>query len=252
MWRARMNRREFARCSAAGLLGAAGWRPALDDGRLRARPQRPSETVRPGEYPLGLSSSARDGVLYVPASYRPDRPAPLVLALHGATGSGLRQLSGWRESSEANGYLVVAPDSRAGTWDGAQGGFGADVTFIDSALMSVFRRCNIAADRMAIAGFSDGASYAISLGLVNGDLFQKVVAFSAGFIVPGEWTGQPKFFVSHGRSDPILPIDMAGRRLVTLLRRGGYSVTYREFDGGHEVPAEIRGEAVTWMLNAEG
>jgi len=246
---ARMSRRAFARLSATCLLGAAGWRTGLDDGRLRARPRRPSETVEPGEHALGLSSG-RDGLLYVPASYRPDHPAPLVLALHGATGSGLRQLSAWRESSEANGFVVLAPDSRAGTWDGARGGFGADVTFLDSALMSVFRRCNVAADRMTIAGFSDGASYALSIGLVNGDLFQKVVAFSAGFIVPGEWTGQPKFFVSHGRSDPILPIDLAGRRLVTLLRRGGYSVTYREFDGGHEVPAAIRAEAVGWM--AEG
>ena len=76
------------------------------------------------------------------------------------------------------------------------------------------------------------------------------MAFSPGFVVPGEWTGQPKFFLSHGRADRILPIDQASRRLVTVLRRGGYSVTYREFDGGHEVPAGVRGEAVEWMLTS--
>jgi phospholipase/carboxylesterase len=245
-----MSRREFTRVTATGLLGVTGWR-TQDDGRLRARPRRPSDLIAPGEHALGLSSG-RDGLVYVPASYRPDHPAPLVLALHGATGSGLRQLAGWRESSEANGFIVLAPDSRAGTWDGADGGFGPDVTFIDSALMTVFRRCSVAADRLIIAGFSDGASYALSMGLVNGDLFRRVVAFSPGFIVPGTWTGEPKFFVSHGRSDPILNIDRASRRLVTVLRRGGYSVTYREFDGGHEVPAGIRAEAVGWMLTADG
>ncbi len=243
-----MSRREFARVAATGLLGAAGWRRAAPgDGRLRSRPRRPSAAVAPGEHALELAAG-RDGLLYLPASYRPDRPAPLVLALHGAGGSGLRQLAGWRESSEANGFIVLAPDSRADTWDGALGGFGPDVTFIDGALGNVFGRCNVDADRMIVAGFSDGASYALSLGLVNGDLFRKVVAFSPGFIVPGEWTGKPGFFVSHGRADPILPIDRASRRLVWLLRTGGYSVTFREFDGGHEVPAAIRSEAVDWML----
>ena len=119
--RARMSRREFARFTAGGLLGAAGWRPAPDDGRLRARPGRPTGTIAPGEHALQLATG-RDGLLYVPASYRPEWPAPLVLALHGATGSGLRQLGGWRESSESGGFIVLAPDSRAGTWDGALGG----------------------------------------------------------------------------------------------------------------------------------
>jgi len=244
-----MSRREFAGRSAAGLLGATGWRWATDDGRLRARPRRPTATVVPGEHALELAGG-RDGLLYVPASYRPDRAAPLVLALHGATGNGLRQLGGWRAAAEAHGFIVVAPDSRGGTWDAVRGGFGPDVTFIDSALASVFRRCHVDATRMIIAGFSDGASYALTLGLINGDLFQKVVAYSPGFIVPGEWTGQPKLFLSHGRADPILPIDQASRRLVVLLRRGGYSVTYREFDGGHEVPEAIRSEAVEWMLTS--
>lgn len=59
------------------------------------------------------------------------------------------------------------------------------MTFIDSALASVFRRCNVDAGRIIIAGFPDGASFALPLGLVNGDLFRKVVAFSPGFVVLG-------------------------------------------------------------------
>jgi phospholipase/carboxylesterase len=35
---------------------------------------------------------------------------------------------------------------------------------------------------VALGGFSDGASYALSLDLTNGDLFASLIAFSPGFI----------------------------------------------------------------------
>jgi len=51
---------------------------------------------------------------------------------------------------------------------------------------------------VAIQGFSDGASYALSLGLTNGDLFTHVIAFSPGFAAPAEQRGRPRIYVSHG------------------------------------------------------
>jgi predicted esterase len=101
--------------------------------------------------------------------------------------------------------------------------------------------------RLAVGGFSDGATYALSLGLINGDLFQRVVAYSPGFIVEGETHGKPRFFFSHGTSDDILPIDRCSRRIVPELRRRGYDVTFREFDGGHEMPPAIASEGMAWL-----
>lgn len=199
--------------------------------------------------PLELSPSGRDGVVYVPASYRADRPVPFVLWLHGAGGAGHFAIENfWKAACDARGMVVLAPDSRDRTWDGILGGFGPDITFINGALAHVFSRVAVDPARMVIAGFSDGASYALSLGLVNGDVFQRTAAFSPGFIVPGEWRGSPSFFVSHGRADNILPIDVAGRRVVTMLQRGGYRVRYREFDGGHTVPPDIRQEGIDFLL----
>jgi phospholipase/carboxylesterase len=244
------DRRDFIRLVAGGLLVAGGrprWRLS-GDGRLRARPGRVTGTLRPGLSQLGLATSGRDGVLYVPASYSPDRAAPLVLALHGAGGRGERQVQGWIPHADEKGFVVLAPDSRGGTWDVVTGDFGADVAFIDEALASVFSRCRVDAARLILGGFSDGATSALSLGLINGDLFPRVVAFSAGFVVPGTPHGAPRFFLSHGRADDILPIDQAGRRVRTQLERAGYRVTYREFDGGHTVLDDVRREAVEWML----
>jgi predicted esterase len=100
--------------------------------------------------------------------------------------------------------------------------------------------------RISVGGFSDGATYALSLGLINGDLFHRVVAFSPGFVVPGLPHGKPRIFISHGTADPILPIDQCSRVIVPGLRRLGYDITYREFEGRHEVPADIAREGMRW------
>src|SRR6185437_10263918 len=138
-------------------------------------------------------------------------------------------------------------DSRGPTWDVIIGGYGPDVQFIDRALAQTYDTCAIAPKRIAMGGFSDGASYALSLGLTNGDLFSHIIAFSPGFMVPLERRGQPHIFVAHGVNDQILPIDRCGRRVVRALRHAGYDVDYHEFDGPHTVPPEIASGAVTWL-----
>src|SRR5688500_10592739 len=120
-----------------------------------------------------------------------------------------------------------------------RGGFVTDVEMLDRTLARVFETVAVDPARIAIGGFSDGATYALSLGLINGDLFRRIVAFSPGFVVDGAWAGRPTCFVSHGVADATLPIDRCSRRIVADLRRRGYDVTFREFDGGHEMPDAI-------------
>jgi phospholipase/carboxylesterase len=97
-------------------------------------------------------------------------------------------------------------------------------------------------------GFSDGASYALSLGLANADLFTHVLAFSPGFVVPARPARTPSVYVSHGRADDVLPIARTTRRIVPRLRAAGIPVQVHEFDGGHTVPARIAEEAVRHFL----
>ena len=116
--------------------------------------------------------------------------------------------------------------------------------FLESGLIG---RAEVDPKRLAVGGFSDGASYALSLGLTNGDLFTHVLAFSPGFMAPGDSHGKPRLFLSHGTDDRVLPIDQCSRRVVPQVRRAGYDVTYREFDGPHTVPEEVAREAVDWF-----
>ena len=259
-----MGRRNFLKLAAgaaagiasAGLLsacqvgnadgGAAG---ETQEGRLLARPAPlpPGATAPTGLQRLGLDPE-RDGLLYVPPSYDAARPAPLALMLHGAGGDARGGLSPFLGLAEGAGLVLLAPESRGNTWDVLVGGYGPDVRFIDRALELAFGRLAVDEGRLAVAGFSDGASYGLSLGLTNGDLFGRVIAFSPGFSAPAAQRGEPRVFVSHGTRDRVLPIERTSRRIVAQLEQEGYEVRYREFDGPHTVPEDIAREALGWWL----
>src|SRR5215216_7107963 len=233
--------------SMAGQIEQDAGTPGPEEGRLLARPGQPTETVSPGLHPLGLDRD-RDALLYVPAGYQPDQPAPFALSLHGAGGNETSGLYPLRDLADEAGLILLSPASRQPTWDVIRGGYGPDVAFIDRALAAAFARCAVDSELLALAWFSDGASYALSLGITNGDLFRAVMAFSPGFMAPADQRGEPRIFISHGTNDQVLAIDRTSRRIVPQLERAGYDVLYLEFDGPHTVPPEIAREALNWFL----
>jgi len=211
---------------------------------------RPSLGESGGQHrPFGVGTG-RDGILYVPDTA--ERRAPMMVFLHGAGGSGQRELRLILAAADRYGVVVAAPDSRGTSWDVMSGAMGPDVAFIDQVLDAVADGCDVDTAMASVGGVSDGASYALCVGLANGDVFDSVIAFSPGFAGAAELVGRPRLFVSHGTADPILPIDTCSRRLVPALRDLGYDVTYQEFDGGHTVPPEIADEAVRWWLSPGG
>jgi phospholipase/carboxylesterase len=250
----RVTRRRFG-ITAGGALASVTFGQAClvatktaSDGRLTARPSTGIVTsLKSG--PLGLGGGDRDGVIQMPAAPA-DGPIPLLVFLHGAGQSGAGLLRRIGPAADRAGVAVLAPDSRGTTWDAIRDSFGDDVAFLNRALEHVFTRLAVDPARVALGGFSDGASYAISLGLANGDLFPRIAAFSPGFVISAEPHGHPRFFVSHGTADQILPIDQCSRIIVPRLRSLGYDVTFREFEGRHEMPADIAGDALKWIATA--
>lgn len=194
---------------------------------------------------LGLDE-VRDAILQLPAKAA-GAPLPLLVLCHGAGGSAEGVLERLGPAPAEAGVAVLAPYSRGSSWDAIRDGFGHDVAFLNRALERVFDTVAVDPERLAIGGFSDGATYGLSLGLVNGDLFSRVVAFSPGFVIDRMPRGTPRIFISHGRDDPILPIDRCGRRIASELRKRGYDVTFREFGGGHEIPPDIALAAMRWF-----
>ena len=219
------------------------------DGRLLARPAQRGTNAAAGMHRVGIVAQ-RDAFLYVPPTYQANRPAPLVLVLHGAGGDAQRSLGYLQALADQHTLLLLSPASRGRTWDVILGGYGPDVARIDQALRQVFSHYTVDPQHLAIGGFSDGASYALSVGLTNGDLWTHVLAFSPGFLAPARQQGTPRAFISHGTQDTVLPIDRCSRRIVPQLQQAGYDVVYREFDGPHTVPPAIAREAVAWLVAA--
>jgi len=131
-----------------------------------------------------------------------------------------------------------------------RGPLGPDVAFLDAALALAFASAPVDPARIVLAGFSDGASAALTLGLANGDRFTHVAAFAPGFLTPLPPVGRPAIFVTHGTHDRVLPIDRCSRRVVPALRAAGYTVRYQEFDGGHIIAPRQLLAALGWLHGA--
>ena len=243
-----ITRRELAvMATGIALAGGNAALAAEDPRRLSARPGGASAPAAAGLHPLKMRTG-RDALLYIPESARQFERAPLLISLHGATRNSDRGIELFRKTSDELGFAVLAPASEERTWDAIGGEFGPDPAFINQAMAKAYGMIAIDPSRVAMAGFSDGASYSLSIGLANGDMFCAVFGFSPGVIVPGEFRGHPPVFISHGTADQVLPIDPCSRRIVPALKGAGYEVTYKEFDGPHTLPPDIAGEAMRWFL----
>ena len=249
--RTHFDRREFCAIAGTALVSfavgsscRAGGSLISSDGRLTVRPHKVVKSGGSGRITLGLDQD-RDAVLQLPSTAIAN--VPLLIMLHGA-GQTADDMFGYLGSTnEEAGVAVLAPHSRDYTWDGIGGSFGRDIDFLNQALERTFDIAAVDPARIVLGGFSDGASYAVSLGLINGDVFSRVLAFSPGFVVDGFPRGKPRIFISHGTRDHILPINSCGRRIALGLTARGYDVTFREFDGDHEIPSAIAREGMSWI-----
>lgn len=249
-----MNRRE-----ALQLLGVATVAPSLlsclGDGPTERRPPtvdrlvaRPPATpvvrsVAPGTTRV-VATGAAEALLHVPPAPASDAPMPLMLFMHGAGRSVDALVQAHAPIADELGVAVLAPYSVDYTWDVISGASSGDAKRIDVLLERVFARIPVSPARIAISGFSDGATYALALGRANGDFFRGITAYAPGYLLDVAAVGRPPVRIAHGTNDTVLPIDATSRRIVPALEAAGYPVRYREFVGPHAVHLETLREAL--------
>jgi phospholipase/carboxylesterase len=114
-----------------------------------------------------------------------------------------------------------------------------------------------APERVVLAGFSQGAMLALDVALAGAPGVDRVAALSGVLLaesVPGlraVHAVRPAVFIAHGRHDPVLPF-AEGELAKGLLERNGYTVTWRPFEGGHEIPRAVVSELGTFIFAAQG
>lgn len=241
----------FHRFATLLTLGAA---LACDDGptppdqalidalTVTTQPAAPTQEAAKGTTLLGLASP-RDGWLYVPSLYVHTTPTPLVVMLHDADGSA-SYWDDYKAFADTYGVALLAIDSRYQTWDGIQtSNFGVDVDFLEEALEFTFDRVNVDPTRISIAGFGDGASYALTLGIANAALFTRVLAHTPALLQTPFARGFPKILVTAGINDDVVPWTTTRDNVVIGLNRQGFTVEFVTYDGGHSVPTDVRNHA---------
>src|SRR6476646_2233331 len=204
--------------------------------------------------------SGRNGLLYIPPDHA--EPWPLLILLHKAGGSASEWFSAsgsYAPYADRGRFIILAPESPGQSWGTGAKKWGYDYVAINRALEEAFARCAIDRSRLAIGGFSDGASYALSLGLANGDVFGYIVGFSPGFIVKAHARGRmgsnnevqiPLVYIAHGTADNVLPIASTSRIFASSLRKNGYKVEFHEFSGSHHLSRQVVDQAMTWLTRA--
>ena len=227
--------------------------PSLLDGPLTGRLEfRPGAEPTAAPLPSGRHAlrfpEGREAVLVVPDGLPADTPLPLLVMCHGAGGEANRVLPHLVPHARARRCLLLAPQSMYATWDIVIGGHGPDLQRLEGALAIVAAHFRLNPARLALAGFSDGGSYALSVGVTNGDAFSHVIALSAGFMNTFTQAGRPRVFLGHGRADRQLPIETSAHPHARRLLESGHDLTLQPFDGDHEIVPWVVERAVDFFL----
>jgi predicted esterase len=130
-----------------------------------------------------------------------------------------------------------------------------DLDFLEYAYDQIFRRYPVDAERLGLLGYSDGASYALSVGLSNPELFRAVMAWAAGFVAieheaAAQDTRRPAVLIEYGTHDELFPFEQVAVPMREQLEAFGCTVTFRVDQGGRHWPSgEFQDEALDWFFS---
>ena len=186
---------------------------------------------------------------YVPTGVT--APAPLIVLLHGAGGNAREFLDQFKRTADERRIVLLSIQSNGPTWAVRKPNEReADVANIKAAIRELTGKKSVVAGRATVMGFSDGASYALSVGMAYPDLFRTIVAFSPGYaFAPSRVDTKQRIFIAHGRRDPILPAQNT-QAMVKGLKSAGFDPDVRWFNGRHEIDPQLKHAAFDFALGA--
>ncbi|MDL2283588.1 esterase [Oxalobacter sp. OttesenSCG-928-P03] len=205
------------------------------------------DPLPPGLHSLGLAEE-RDTLLLVPEGLEPSRPVPLFVMFHGASGSAEKVMPFVTDYAHKHKFIIMLPQSTYYTWDLTIGGHGPDLDRLGKALNIVSSHFAIDPEHFALAGFSDGASYALSTGLTNGDLISHIIVLSGGFMNVYMKTGKPRVFITHSPEDEQLNIKTSALKHHKELKELGYDIHFELFSGPHVIYPPVVEKAMAFFL----
>jgi phospholipase/carboxylesterase len=189
--------------------------------------------------------------LYVPERYDGTADWPLVVALHGGSGTGDDFLWTWLREARGRRFLLLAPTAVGATW--AMMGPDVDAPALRSMVSYVREHWRVDPNRILLTGLSDGATYTLLCGLGADTPFTALAPVS-GVLHPAVMAGDRlaaatgrRIYLVHGARDWLFPVAMA-RVARDVLTQAGADLTYREIeDLSHTYPREENDRILTWF-----
>ena len=163
------------------------------------------------------SSETRSYLLYVPDSYDPQTPAPLVISIHGYAEWPAHQAhtSRWNELAEKEGFLVVYPSGtdfpkrwRTTGLPSTSGTSEMDVLFISDLINQLEANYNIDPDRIYANGLSNGGGMSYLIACQMSERIAAVGGVAGAYTYPVEQCSPSRpvpLIAFHGDADPVVP-----------------------------------------------
>ncbi len=198
--------------------------------------------ITPGssQHTLDAGGLTREYIVYVPASYDPAQPTPLVISLHGFASSDLQQVlwTQWNALADEQGFIVVYPQGTGSParWNTGQGALSAatarrargtgpmadllsqffdevkvdDVGFFRSLIARLETDYCVDPARIYVNGLSNGGGMTNRLACEMSDVFAAVGTVAGAYTdFPGGChPARPMPVIAfHGVIDPVVPYE---------------------------------------------
>lgn len=222
--------------------------------RIGHKPVEPREEASPEGF-VRIEHGPHRAVLLTPDDIDPEERLPLVTVFHGAGRQDEMLVKACHGEPQRRRALFLVPRSLDATWDLITGRGQADLEFLEHAWDLVYRRYPVDADRQVLMGYSDGASYALSMALSNPGVFDAALCWAAGFVVvdrssigrPGR---KPRIYLEYGTHDELFPFEQIALPMRDDLRKAGYELEFSVDEGGRHWPSgTFHAEALSWYFD---
>lgn len=236
----------------------------MDSLALRVRYQNvePRDEAPPTGF-VKLEQGAGSAILLTPDEIDEGRRYPLFTVLHGAGRQDEMLAKAYRDEPEKRRAFFLIPRSALPTWDLIASRERPDLDFLEYAYDLVYRRYPIDPLQQAMIGYSDGASYALSVGLCNSTMFSALMVWAAGFLVLDEPTAErfgleipeprPRIYLEYGTHDELFDFETVALPMRANLEKAGFDVTFSVDEGGRHWPSgSFHREALDWYFEGAG
>ena len=212
------------------------------------------EAIGPGDHTrtLMMGEQKRTYLVHVPKGYDPKKPAPVVLALHGAAMNGQMMVwfSGLNKTSDQAGFIVVYPSGtgtepflrwNAGGFKGKMAeGKADDVAFIGKLLDDLSAVVKVDEKRVYACGMSNGGMMSYRLAAELSDRIAAIAPVAGTIAIEESKPKRPVPVIHfHGTKDTFVPFEIAKGKTPKFMKLKGVEdsiQTWVKLNGCEEKP----------------